>query len=181
MSPSNASVPHRTRILRATLAGLLLLGVANAATAQVSQPAKIAVVDLERVFAESPPGQELRAEVETLQQTVLADIETKTKEAEALRASAVGKSVEEQTQIQRQIEDLDREVRRVRETAQRQISTSEQEKRNGFQELVQPIFAEIQQTQGFDLILNMNRAIVIFAGPRIDITEEIVAKIKAAP
>lgn len=166
--------------LRVLLAACSLL-IATAASAQVSQPAKIAVVDLERVFAESPPGQELRTEVEALQQTVLADIEAKTKEAEALRASAAGKSVEEQTQIQRQIEDLDRDVRRIRENAQRQVATSEQTKRTAFQELVQPIFTEIQQSQGFDLILNMNRAIVVFAGPRIDITEEIVAKIKATP
>lgn len=178
MSPFTIRTPRT--VLALALAGLSL-AITGPAAAQVSQPAKIAVVDLDKLFLESKPGQELRSELETLQQQVAGEIEAKTKEAEALRASAVGKSVDEQTRIQRQLEDLDRDVRRLRENAQRQVAKSEQDRRAAFQEQVQPIFAEIQQTQGFDLILNLNRAIVVYAGPRIDITEEIVAKLAQTP
>ncbi len=169
------SQPRRAALLCTVTLALLATG----ASAQVSQPAKIAVVNLDRVFLESTAGGELQAELQTLNESLQKTIGEMQERAEGLQASATGKSVEEQTQIQREIEDLDREARRLRENAQRQATTLEQEKRAAFQEQVQPIFAEIQQAQGFDLILNMNRAIVVFAGPRIDITDEIVAKLGA--
>ena len=183
MSAALRSLPHRSaqRLASVCWMTLALITVSSAASAQLSEPAKIAVVDLDRLFLQSAPGKQLQTELQTLSEKVRGDIEAKTKEAENLQAQAAGQTVDVQTQAQRKIEDLDREARRIRDNAQREATKAEQDRRAAFQEIVQPIFAEIQQSQGFDLILNMNRAIVVFAGPRIDITEQILAKITAAP
>lgn len=157
--------------------GLLALAAQEAAI-------KIAVVDLERVFVLSNAGKELQGKLERFQQQVQAEGERMTAEANAIRRRATegaqALTEEKLAELQKEYEDKAVEIRRFRDDKQRE---GEKIKNEGLREIemkLEPVFKRIRDERGYDLILNNVPGIVVMAGDRLDITDEIVRRLNAA-
>lgn len=174
------------RLASYLLAGVLAVTVLSTGSAaqepaSAAGPIRIAVVDLERVFLQSPAGQRLRTELKQLEERVRTQLETHARQIEELERSMAGKSPEEQRVLARRREDEELALRRTRDDAQRQAAKIETERRDEIETLLQPIFAKLQEERDFDLILSKAPGIVIFVKDSFEITDEVLARVGSGP
>jgi Skp family chaperone for outer membrane proteins len=184
-SASHRGAPTRYRgavlpSLVLTLGLLAGVAAAGAQEAAARTPPRIAVVDLERVFLESPQGQKLRDELKQLEEATRTELEKRAKVMDDLTRTMEGKPVEEQRAIARRREDEELALRRVRDDAQRQAAKLESDRRREIESQLQPVFEKLQQEQDFDLILNKAPGFVIFSKDSIEITGQVLERIGAA-
>jgi outer membrane protein len=185
----------------ATLVGALAFAGGAAAQEAVITPAKIAVIDMARVSAESQLGKSYAAQLEKLQneiseaaakkqselQTMDESIrklqEELTKQGAVLSQEARDKKEREIVQKNRDrqafFEDGQAEIRRMQERAQQQAQSIN----NEFQVKIRPIVEQVAKDKGYDLVLDAQVAYTI--SQIFDITRDVIAKadetLKAAP
>ena len=178
MSLDRSDAPTtRSRLRWCThLAAAVALLVALPLSAQEGVSAKIVVIDLERVFAASPPGSSLKETLTSLSTTAQQELDGLNATLQEL-ASRTPTSAADQLQIQRQQEDTQLQIRRVQDDARRRAASAEQEKRAEFEELLAPILERMQNAEGWDLILNRNPAVVVFATSAVDVTERVLEQL----
>jgi Skp family chaperone for outer membrane proteins len=176
---SDLPVRRRRRwpALQCAVVAVALAFPAAAQDSAAQRPLRIAVVDLERVFLQSPPGQKLRDELKQLEERTRVALEKQVKEMEELQRSMEGKPLEEQRTLARRREDQELALRRTRDDAQRQAAKLEADRRVEIEQQLQPIFAKIQEEQDFDLILNKAAGLVVFVKDSIEITDDVLAKV----
>ncbi|HVS15065.1 MAG TPA: OmpH family outer membrane protein [Thermoanaerobaculia bacterium] len=167
--------PARPRAVVVALGLFLLATVAPAR----QQPPRIAVVDLDLVFLQSPIGASLQAELKKLEDDTRKRIETELQAIQDLQQRAAAASPEQRLELQRQSEDRELSARRIRDDAARQAQKLEQESRRRFSTTMEPVFQALQQEQGWDLILNKAVGLVIFAGDSIDVTPLVLERLTA--
>jgi len=176
----------------ATLAiALAVAGVAAAQEAAV-KTAKIAVIDMARVSAESAIGKSYAAQLEKLQsqiseaaakkQTDLQAMdeairklqEELQKQGAVLSAEARDKKEREIVQKNRDrqafFEDGQAEIRRMQERAQQQAQSIN----NEFQVKIRPVVEQVAKDKGYDLVLDAQVAYTI--SREFDLTRDVVAK-----
>jgi len=170
------------------------LAVAGAATAQeaVTRTAKIAVIDMARVSAESQIGKSYAAQLEKLQNEISEAAARKQTELQAmdeairvlqeeLQKQGAVLSQEAREKKEREIvqknrdrqaffEDGQAEIRRMQERAQQQAQSIN----NEFQVKVRPIVEQVAQEKGYDLVLDSQVAYTI--SKDFDLTRDVIAK-----
>jgi outer membrane protein len=175
-----------------TRAGLLIAGAAvlisgllavPAATAQ-DRPTKIAVVNLDYVVAQSPAGKKLQALLEKFQQDVRSEGEQKRAAANQIRQQIVaGANSLPENQLgalQQQYEDATIEIRRFQEEKQREGEKMQAEGLREIERQLEPVFRQIQDERGYDLILANTPGVVVMASDRIDITQKVIDRLNSA-
>ena len=167
-------------------------GLAVAQEAGSPPTAKIAVIDMPRVSAESALGKSYAAQLEKLQ----TDINTaaQAKQTELQKMDATIQSLQEELQKQgavlsqdardakqqeivrkgreRQafLEDGQAEINRMRDRAQQQAQAIN----NEFQVKIRPIVEEVAKAKGYDIVLDSQVAYTI--SREFDITRDVIAK-----
>jgi outer membrane protein len=172
--------------------GLLVVLGAGTALAQESRPPRVGVIDMARVSAESVLGKSYAGQLEKLQNDINAavtqkqselgkmDASLKTlqdeleKQGAVLSAEARDKKQQEITRRARDrqafFEDGQAEINRMRERAQQQAQTIN----NEFQLKVRPIVELVAKEKGYDLVLDSQVAFTI--NRDYDITPQVIAK-----
>ena len=145
---------------------------------------KIVVVDLERVVGGSAAGQELQARLEKFQEEVKAEGVQKAEAARAIRqrmVEGVNSLTEDKlTELQKQYEDATIDIRRFQDDKQREGQKMQAEGLREIERKLQPVFEQIRDEGGFDLILNNVAGVVVMASERVDITKQVIDKLNAA-
>jgi outer membrane protein len=154
--------------------------------------AKIAVIDMARVSAESQLGKTYAAQLEKLQTDINTTAQSKQTELQKMDAAIQSLQDELQKQgavlsedardkKQREIvrkgrerqaflEDGQAEIARMRERAQQEAQSIN----NEFQVKIRPIVAEVAKAEGYDLVLDSQVAYTI--SRQIDITRQVITK-----
>lgn len=173
-------------ILQATgrgLAGVLLLSAAHTSAAAQEPPVKFAVVDVEVVVAESPQGKELQARLEGFQSQVQQELKRLQDEAQAIRQRIAdgsnSLSEEKLSELNKQLEDATIAIRRYRDDKQREGQKMQDEGLRQIEQVLQPVFAQVREEMGFDVILNRVPGVVLMISERVDITPLMVERLKA--
>ena len=160
--------------------------------------AKVAVIDMARVSAESQLGKSYAARLESLQNDINAAAQQKQtelqkmdasiqtlqeelrKQGAVLSAEAVDKKQQEIVKMGRDrqafLEDGQAEINRMRERAQQQAQSIN----NEFQVKIRPIIEDVAREKGFDLVFDSQ---VVFAVTTdFDLTRDVIVKAnQAAP
>jgi outer membrane protein len=169
----------------------LALIAAGAAVAPDAAVAKIAVIDMARVSAESQLGKSYAAQLEKLQtdintaaqekQTTLQEmdkaIETLQEElqkqgavlSQEARESKQQEIVRKGRERQAFLEDGQAEINRMRDRAQQEAQSIN----NEFQSKIRPIVEEVAKAKGYDLVLDSQVAYTITQD--FDITHDVIA------
>jgi outer membrane protein len=180
------------------VAGLLLaLGTTGGALAQEASPkaARVAVIDMARVSSESLLGKGYASQLEKLQNDINATAQKKQLELGQLDAAlkSLQDELEKQGPVlsqdarekkqqeivkktrerQAYLEDGQAEINRLRERAQQQAQSINQE----FQTKVRPIVEQVAKEQGYDLVVDSQ--VVYPVNQSFDITSAVVAKADA--
>ena len=175
------------------VAGLVALAAAGVATAQEAAKApRVGVVDMARVSAESLLGKSYAAQLEKLQNDINAEATKKQTELGKLDAAvkALSDELEKQGAVLSQearerkqqeivrkgrerqafLEDGQAEINRMRERAQQQAQSIN----NEFQLKVRPVVEQVAKDKGYDLVLDSQVAYTI--NKDFDITRDVIVK-----
>lgn len=169
------------------LTGLsLILGFALAGSSVVlaqEAPTKIAVVDVEMVVAESVQGKALQRRLETFQTDIQAQLNSMQEEARAIQQRiADGNntlSPERLSQLEKEFEDAGIAIRRFRDDKQRQGQKLQDEGLREIEQVLQPVFEQVLDDMGLDLILNRVPGVVLLNSDRLDITTLMIERVGA--
>jgi outer membrane protein len=161
-----------------TLATSLAL-VVMAATAQ-AQELKIGYVNSERVLREASPAKAAQAKLEaefSKRDRELNDQGTKLKAAaDKLDKDAPTLAEAERNRRQRELVEQDRDLQRKRREFQEDLNQRKNEELQSVVERANRVIKQIFESEKYDIILQE----VVFAGPRVDITDKVIKALNAA-
>ena len=158
----------------------LVLGAAVATPVQ-AQELKIGYVNSERVLREAAPAKAALARMESdfsKRDKDLNDQGAKLKAAaDKLEKDAPTLPEAERNRRQRDLVEQDRDLQRKRREFQEDLNQRRNEETAGIVERANRVIKQIFEGEKYDLILQD----VVFAGPRVDITEKVIKALNAAP
>jgi len=163
---------------------VLLLSFALTPAMAQDTAAKIAVVDVEVLVAESPQGKALQERLAQFQSQTSAEMQRMQNDAQAIQQritdGANSLSPDKIAELNKELEDASIALRRYRDDKQREGQKMQEEGLLGIEEVLQPIFAEVRDEMGFDLIMNRVPGVVLMISERVDITPLMVQRLNAA-
>ncbi|MFN0182692.1 MAG: OmpH family outer membrane protein [Aquabacterium sp.] len=163
-----------TKNLSLALAGLVLAAAAQA------QELKIGYVNSERVLRESTPAKTALTRMESdfaKRQKELTDQAARLKTAaEKLDKDAPTLAEAERNRRQRDLIEQDRDLQRKQREFQEDLNQRRNEETAALVERANRVIKQIFDGEKYDLILQD----VVFAGPRVDITDKVIRALNAA-
>ena len=172
--------------LAAHVFALALLAVpilSHTAQAQTQDdPLKIAVVNMDRVIAESAVGVALNEKIRNFRLEAQGQVQAQEENIQKLRQQ-VSDAVQNEDQIQlvnlqKQFEDAQLALNRFRDDKAREAQKIRAEGLQDIQTQFEPVFNAIQEEFNYDLILNQQSGVVMMVGERVDITETVIERVK---
>ncbi|MCA3251180.1 MAG: OmpH family outer membrane protein [Pseudomonadota bacterium] len=173
--------------MKASLRALLLTGLLAAATLGagpvMSQDLKIGYVNSERVLRDAAPAKAAQAKLEAEFGRRERDLVEQTNRlkaaADKLEKDGPTLSETERNRRQRELVDQDRDLQRKRREFQEDLNQRRNEELASVVERANRVIKSIFETEKYDLILQE----VVFAGPRVDITDKVIRALNgpAAP
>lgn len=140
-----------------------------------AQELKIGYINGERVLRESAPAKAAQSKLEAefgKRERELADDTSRLKAAaDKLDKDAPTLSETERSRRQRELIDLDRELQRKRRAFQEDLNQRKNEELANVVERANRVIKQIFDQEKYDLIVQEG---VVFAGPRVDITEKVI-------
>jgi len=158
-------------------------GLATMALAPVAgaEELKIGYVNSERVLREAAPAKAAQAKLEaefSKRDKELNDQGAKLKAAaDKLDKDAPTLAEAERTRRQRELVDQDRDLQRKRREFQEDLSQRRNEELAGVVERANRVIKQIFDSEKYDVILQE----VVFAGPRVDITDKVIKALNLPP
>ena len=155
--------------------------IAGAATLAGAQDLKIGYINGERVLRESTPAKAAQAKLETefgKRERELADDGNRLKAAaDRLDKEAPTLSEGERTRRQRELIEQDRDLQRKRRAFQEDLNQRKNEELANVVERANKVIKQIFDGEKYDLIVQDG---VVFAGPRVDITDKVIRTLNNA-
>ena len=164
-------------ITTAALAAVLFLAGAGSAAAQQ----KIVVVNLDYIVANSPAGKDLQTQLEKFQEQAKGEVVSKQDAVKAIRQRMVdganSLSEDKLAEMQQEFEAAQLAVKQLQENKQREGRKMQEEGLKEIEQQLGPIFEQVRDEGGYDLILNNVPGVVLMVGEGVDITQEVVDKL----
>lgn len=155
--------------------------IAGATGLASGQDLKIGYINGERVLRESTPAKAAQAKLEAefgKRERELADDANRLKTAaDRLDKEAPTLSEAERTRRQRELIDQDRDLQRKRRVFQEDLNQRKNEELANVVERANRVIKQIFDGEKYDLIIQDG---VVFAGPRVDITEKVIRTLNNA-
>ncbi|MBK9361877.1 MAG: OmpH family outer membrane protein [Rubrivivax sp.] len=167
----------KTSMLKTLAAALALAAISATA---IAQDLKIGYVNSERVLREAAPAKAALARMEaefSKRDRELNDQAGKLKAAaEKLDKDGPTLGEAERTRRQRELVEQDRDLQRKRREFQEDLNQRKNEELASVVERANRVIKQIFDQEKYDVILQE----VVFAGPRVDITEKVIKALNAA-
>ena len=164
--------------LMKSIAAATLLSLVSAVA--VAQELKFGYVNSERVLREAVPAKAAQAKLEaefSKREKDLTDQAAKLKaSADKLDKDGPTLSEAERGRRQRELVDADRELQRKRREFQEDLTQRKNEELQSVVERANRVIKQIFDSEKYDVILQE----VVFAGPRVDITDKVIKLLNAA-
>jgi Skp family chaperone for outer membrane proteins len=159
----------------------LLLAFALSPLWAQEAPLKVAVVDVEVVVAESPQGKDLQSRLEAFQSEVQAELQRMQNDAQAIQQritdGANSLSEDRLNELNKELEDATIAIRRYRDDKQREGTKIQEEGLMQIEQVLQPVFAQVRDEMGIDLILNRVPGVVLMISERVDVTPLMIQRL----
>jgi outer membrane protein len=169
----------RSPWLRGAAAAALAGSAMAVAPAAIAQELKIGYVNSERVLREAAPAQAAQRKLEAefgKRQRELAEQEQRLKAAaDRLEKDAPTLAAADRTRRERELVEQDRDLQRKRREFQEDLNQRRNEELSAVVERANRAIKQIFDSEKYDLILQE----VVFAGPRVDITDKVIRVLNA--
>ncbi len=162
--------------------GLLATKSAFAQNAGSTPSTKIALIDVERIAAESNAGKELFAQLKAENDKIQAEANKKQQEIQDMQAKLNSEILSQDAKVRlgRDIERKKTEAQRWLQDAQADFETKRQEGEAKFQEKLEPIVRQVATENGIGLILRATPGLTFVLDPALDISPLVVKKLDSA-
>ncbi len=167
-------------IFRMAAVAALVMAAALPAAAQ----SKVAVIDVQRVVAESDPGKEAIQKLKAVSDAKVQEGQTMQQEMATLR-DQINKqrftvSEERLAEMTKELEDKNIAIRRFEDDAKRELDEARRRELGGLEEQILPIINQIGQDQGITVIFNKFQSGLVYADEAVDITDEVIRQFNTA-
>lgn len=165
---------------KAILLSLLFVACAFTASAQ-----KFALIDMEYILKNIPAYEQANNQMNQASQKYQSEVEAKAKEAETLykeyQKASASLSAAQKTQKEEAIVAKEREAAELRKKyfgPEGEMAKQQQELIAPIQDKIYEAVKQLAQQKGYDVVVDRASAeSIIFASPRIDISNEVLSKL----
>ncbi len=159
--------------------GLAAAAVCFSVTPALAQELKLGYVNSERVLRDSAPAKAAQAKLETefgRREKELNDIRNRLKAAaDKFEKDGPTLSESERNRRQRELVDQERDLQRKQREFQEDLNQRKNEELAAVVERANRVIRQIFENEKYDAILQE----VVFAGPRVDITDKVIRALNA--
>ena len=165
-------------VLVAALASILA-GVPLAAQEVVG--AKMGVFNADRIMAESQPGQQALALFNQLRDQRVSELRVQQDQINILQQQAISVTPgsPDAVRLNREVENSMLRLQRLQEDVEQELGMRQQELTTGIMNMIAQAIEVIGEEEGYTLIFNEIQSGLVFVGPTLDITEELIRRINA--
>ncbi len=165
-------------VLVAVLASILA-GVPLAAQEVVG--AKMGVFNADRIMAESQPGQQALALFNQLRDQRVSELRVQQDQINILQQQAISVTPgsPDAVRLNREVENSMLRLQRLQEDVEQELGMRQQELTTGIMNMIAQAIEVIGEEEGYTLIFNEIQSGLVFVGPTLDITEELIRRVNA--
>lgn len=162
---------------------LPVMAQAPASTSAQERPSKIAVINGERAIAESAIGGQVQQEVQAAATDWDNRIRAKQSEIDTLMAQAQEQRLtltdEALARMQQQIEQLNVDLQRLQDDAQRAMGRMQGDAQNRINAVLIPAVQQLADAEGYDLILDSRFEGILYFADAVDATDQFITIVNA--
>jgi len=170
---------YRSMIRTAAVAALVMVAALPAA-AQF----KVAVIDVQRVVAESDPGKEAIQKLKVISDAKIKEGQAMQQEMATLQdqynKQRFTVSEVRMAEMSKELEDKNIAIRRFEDDAKRELDEVRRRELGGLEERILPIINQIGQEEGITLIFNKFQSGLVYADEAVDITDDVIRRFNTA-
>ncbi len=170
---------YRSMIRTAAVAALVLVAALPAAA-----QSKVAVIDVQRVVAESDPGKEAIQKLKAISDAKIQEGQALQQEMAALQEQFNKQrftvSEVRLAEMNKELEDKGIAIRRFEDDAKRELDDVRRRELGGLEERILPIINQIGVEEGITLIFNKFQSGLVYADEAVDITDDVIRRFNTA-
>jgi len=167
-------------MIRTAAVAALVMAAAIPAAAQ----AKVAVIDVQRVVAESDPGKEAIQKLKAISDAKVQEGQTLQQEMATLQEQFNKQryTVSEQrlAEMTKELEDKNIAIRRFEDDAKRELEEARRRELGGLEGRILPIINQIGVEEGITVIFNKFQSGLVYADEAVDITDDVILRFNTA-
>jgi outer membrane protein len=166
---------YRSMIRTAAVAALVM-----AAAMPAAAQSKVAVIDVQRVVAESDPGKEAIQKLKAISDAKVQEGQALQQEMAALQEQFNKQrfTVSEQrlAEMTKELEDKNISIRRFEDDAKRELEEARRRELGGLEGQILPIINQIGVEEGITVIFNKFQSGLVYADEAVDITDDVIRR-----
>ena len=170
---------YRSMIRTAAVVALVM-----AAAMPAAAQSKVAVIDVQRVVAESDPGKEAIQKLKAISDAKVQEGQTLQQEMATLQdqynKQRFTVSEVRMAEMSKELEDKNIAIRRFEDDAKRELDEVRRRELGGLEERILPIINQIGQEEGITLIFNKFQSGLVYADEAVDITDDVIRRFNTA-
>jgi outer membrane protein len=146
--------------------------------------ARIAYIDIQQIASTSSEGKAATAKIQELQKKKSTELADKNKALQALQTklqqSGTVLSDPARSQLERDIEKANRDIRDFQEDATQEIQQLQNQLQAEFQQRLQPIIAQVAQERSLHYVLSIRDSGAIWFDTGLDLSSEVIKRFDAS-
>jgi outer membrane protein len=167
-------------MIRTAAVAALVMAAAMPAAAQ----SRVAVIDVQRVVAESDPGKEAIQKLKALSDAKVQEGQALQQEMAVLQEQFNKQrfTVSEQrlAEMTKELEDKNIAIRRFEDDAKRELEEARRRELGGLEGQILPIINQIGVEEGITVIFNKFQSGLVYADEAVDITDDVIRRFNTA-
>src|SRR5215831_16484972 len=161
------------------------LASAQVPAAAPSESQRFAVINIQRIAAESTEGKASTAKVQALNQKKISELNDLNKrlQGDQQKLSAQGTMLNEaaRADLERSIDKEQKDLQRAQQDAQEEVQQLQQDLQNAFQAKLLPIIQQVVSERKITILFSQADAGIVFADPTLDLTADVIKRFDTAP
>ena len=170
---------YRSMIRTAAVAALVMVAALPAAA-----QSRVAVIDVQRVVAESDPGKEAIQKLKAISDAKIQEGQAMQQEMATLQdqynKQRFTVSEARMAEMSKELEDKNIAIRRFEDDAKRELDEVRRRELGGLEERILPIINQIGMEEGITLIFNKFQSGLVYADEAVDITDDVIRRFNTA-
>ncbi len=160
---------------------LILVLAILALSAYAYSEVKIGVINSQEIVMKTNRGKQIQTKLENLQKTKSNQLKTLNDEIKKLEKELLSPALNAATREKKSLDLQNKRTtfKRSYEDAQRDVQRESQKALVELEKELIPLIEGVGKSKGYTLIFDRARSGIIFAGPAVDITAEIIAAVDA--
>ena len=166
--------------MKKALMFMTAIAIALPGFAQTAAPARVAVIDVQKVLTQSDPGKAAFERLKKLQEERAGKIQAMNDELKNIEGQLTSKSMslseDKIAQLRKQFDDKKIALQRYAQDAERELGEARDRSLQDMEKQIMPVINQLGKEMGFAMIFNKFEAGLVYASEAVDITDVVVKR-----